>query len=156
MRVLVECKADKLLVEKLGFKAKHIGSKPEIAKILRNSQKCVALIDEDPHSRHNDPYFQYLQIIENKYDVTVRLDKRRKHYIVSLTTNLEDWIIKVVKNMGKNMRDYNLPDDVNSLHRRINYNLKKFDFLLDDIIESDMVRYLKKKIEDGLRETKNL
>ena len=47
---------------------------------------------------------------------------------------LEAWICQIAKDCGIDLKKYNLPNEPYILHQVINYNLNKFEKMIDDLM----------------------
>ena len=148
--IYVECNADKTLVSALGFprrEIKHAHSKGNVCKRLESSRNSKGLVDEDSFSTQ-PRYIEKLKLLSHEDDVKVLYDGRAQNCLIMLCPRLEEWILKVVKEVKVDIGDYNLPNDADRLHKTINIKLKNFENLIEDIKESSrMVKTLERVIK---------
>ena len=74
-------------------------------------------------------------------------DPSRGNYVVVICPRLEDWILKTAQVTNVDVMKYGLPSDGESLHKRINGNLDRFENLIKDLENCSRVKNLKKLIE---------
>jgi hypothetical protein len=145
----VECNADKTLVSALGVprsEIKHAHSKGNVCKRLESSRNSKGLVDEDPFSTQ-PRYIEKLKLLSYEGEIKVLYDGRAQNCLIMLCLRLEEWILKVVKEVKVDIGDYNLPDDADRLHKTINIKLKNFESLMEDMKEkSRMLKTLEKVI----------
>jgi len=92
-------------------------------------------VDEDPFSAQ-PRYIEKLRLLSYEDDVKVLYDGRAQNCLIMLCPRLEEWILKVVKEVKVDIGDYNLPNDADRLHKTINIKLKNLENLIEDIKES--------------------
>lgn len=145
----MECKPDYVLVKKVANiprkKVIHAGNKAEVCKRLRKRSNCIGLVDEDPGS--GQPcYLKEMNKEKELGDLKVFSDKNGNRLIM-LCPRLEAWILRNAAEANVDVKRYNLPDDDVKLHRIININIKKFEKLIDDLIDCEKIKSLKQLLE---------
>ncbi len=149
--IYVECKPDYLLVKSITTIPKklinHAGNKSEGYKNLKKLEMCIGLVDEDPFSVQ-PPYFAGLEVEDlSSYELKVLHDPSRDNHVVVICPRLEDWILKTAQVTNVNVMKYGLPSDGESLHKKINGNLDRFENLIKDLENCSRVKNLRKLIE---------
>lgn len=143
--IYVECIPDKALVKILGIpgnKIFHAGGKGNICSRLKYSKNSLGLIDEDPHSPQPN-YIKKLKFQFKEYSIKVLYDDELENYLIVLCPRLEEWILKAAKEININMVDYQLPNEAMELHKVINTRIKKFENLVQSILQkSPMLKAL--------------
>lgn len=151
--IYTECKPDSTLVKLLRISKKqiiHLGCKPEVCKQLAKREDWKGLVDEDP-SRVQPPYLKRLQVKKNlsNYGLKILSDNSKNNDLIVLCPRLEEWVLKAVKDAKIDIKQYNLPDDGEQLHKVINIDLKKFEKLVNDLKgKSKMMKALEKSIKE--------
>ena len=151
--IYTECKPDSTLVKLLRISKKqiiHLGCKPEVCKQLAKREDWKGLVDEDP-SRVQPPYLKRLQVNKNlsNYGLKILSDNSKNNDLIVLCPRLEEWVLKAVKDAKIDIKQYNLPDDGEQLHKVINIDLKKFEKLVNDLKgKSKMMKALEKSIKE--------
>jgi hypothetical protein len=146
--ILVECKADKVLVLSLGARAvEHGDNKAGICNRLQKMTHATAMVDEDPGATGAPSYLRRLQQIENYGDLGLKVlyDAERKNYVIVLRPRLEDWCLKAGRQAGVPLERYDLPADPDGLHRLINLHISKFQEWLNALKNADSPRARKLK-----------
>ena len=148
-----ECNPDSVLVSTLGIHKKeiiHLGGKPNVCKQLEKRENCRGLIDEDPFSVQ-PPYLKKLQVKEDLSDYGLKIldDNYRNNDLIILCPRLEEWVLKAAKEAKIDIKKYNLPNDGERLHKKINISIDKFEKLIIDLKgKSKMMKALEKSIKD--------
>jgi hypothetical protein len=151
-----ECKPDSALVRTLGIPKKeiiHLAGKPNVCKRLENRENCRGLIDEDPFSVQ-PPYLKKLQVKEDLsgYGLKILDDNYHNNDLIILCPRLEEWVLKAVKEAKIDIKKYNLPDDGERLHKKINISIDKFEKLIKDLKgKSKMMKALEKSIKNRMQ-----
>ena len=136
--IYVECNPDEALMQIFGFykrNIKHSSGKTRIAKILEKNQGQMALVDEDPDVIPI-PYFNKpdFSLIKQEDGYVIKKDIKREHIIIEIQPYLEEWVINACREASVNIKEFNLPNDPNSLHHIINNNLRKFQNLVNELL----------------------
>ena len=134
----VECNPDEVLMQIYGFfkrTIKHSSGKSRIGKLLERSQGRIALVDEDPEGTPI-PYFNntHFSLVKQEDGYVIKKDIRRGHTIIEIQPYLEEWVLDACREASVNIRDYNLPNNPISLHHIINNNIKKFQNLIEELL----------------------
>ena len=133
--IYVECKPDETLVKALGISGKvieHRSGKGSVCKRLEESINSKGLVDEDPLSAQPS-YIKKLTLRSQKHDIKLLYDENAKNYLIMLCANLEEWILKATKDAEINIKNYNLPDNIDELHKILNTKIGKFTNLLQNL-----------------------
>ena len=139
-RIFIECKTDKVLVLKLGFKKCVIcaGGIGEVCNKLKESINSCGLVDEDTYKRgRSPPYMENLlqnYLIQNNHDIKIAYDQKRNNYLIVLCPDRETWIIQTARVLGISLRNYKLPDDTDKFKMITLANPNKVEKLLEDIL----------------------
>ena len=144
--MFVECNADEALVRYLtGLSRRQINhelkGKAAICIRLSNGRDEVGMVDEDPDSVQ-PPYLRSIRLSEDltNHGIRVYEDDPRRNRLVVLCPRLEEWIIRTVQDAGLSMGAYGLPDSAITLHRVINYDLRKLQRLLEALSSASSIR----------------
>jgi len=146
--IYVECKPDFTLVKTLGIPKKeiiHSRGKPNVCKQLEKQGNCKGLLDEDPFTTQ-PPYLKKLLIKRDlsEYDLILLNDAHRNNDLVILCPRLEEWVLKAAREVKIDVRNYNLPNDAERLHKVVNINIGKFELLIRDLnAKSNKIEMLK-------------
>ena len=89
-------------------------------------------MDEDPLSAQPS-YIKKLTLRSQKHDIKLLYDENAKNYLIMLCPNLEEWILKATKDAEINIKNYNLPDNIDELHKILNTKIGKFTNLLQNL-----------------------
>lgn len=126
--IFVECDPDRVLVCSLGISRRevvHAGNKPGVCRRLKRCSNCKGLVDEDPHSVQPS-YLCGLTVVDGRDGVRVLYDSRRSNFLVVLCPRLEEWVLRVAREAGVDLRNYGLPNDGGALHRMVNLKINRF------------------------------
>jgi len=150
--IVVECNADKLFINRMGFSKKtihHAGCKGKVLEIVRKSKKAVGIIDEDPDSEQPGEFKRYNPVEKGKAITLLKKSKDDTKYLIRISPDLEHWILKRAKENKINPKNFSLPDTPGALHSltRIKKNKKFIDFL-SALINADSEI---KKIQEWIR-----
>ncbi len=144
--IFVECKPDELLVRRIsGLPRREVvhelKGKYEICERLAKQRDCIGILDEDPGS-HVPAYLtrisQYNDILQ--HGLRIFEDGARNNRAILLRPKLEDWLLRAAADARLAMSSFGLPNSPSALHRVINVDLRKFERLLDDLLNADIVR----------------
>lgn len=130
--IVVECKPDKALIQKLSNSSKiiHAPNKSEAVKFINKIGKLTIIIDEDPDS--NQPkILDSLNLLEDKS--SIKILGNSNCIVIILSPRLEEWIIEAAKEANIDMNRYGLSNDPNQLHRIINRRINNLKRLICDI-----------------------
>mgnify|MGYP005843889063 CR=1 FL=1 len=143
----VECDADQTLVMTLGVprkEIKHVHAKGNVCNRLEKGRRTKGLIDEDPLSLQ-PRYVRRLRLLSDEKQIKLYHDKIAENYLIMLCPRLEEWVLKVAREVGIDISEYGLPDDADKLHTALNIKskLENFEKLIEDIKErSGMLKTL--------------
>lgn len=135
MRYFAECKPDTLLVKLLaGREVDHLGGKSRLIKrMVRSGESSKGLIDEDPQSPQ-PPLLRRFKLLCDERSVNLKIyEDEYGNRLITLSPNLEEWIISSAKEAGIDLESYGLPDKSEDFHRIINLDLRKFQKLISDL-----------------------
>ena len=138
--VIVECNPDEYLVRQVlgevSETIKHGGGKGNVLRKLRDEQRAVGVIDEDPGSSQPRDMKNYderdsLETIK----VMKRADDEAKT-LIQLSPDIEGWLIRRAQENGISLMDYSLPDNRKEMHdiHHIEKN-ESFQRLVSKLIE---------------------
>jgi hypothetical protein len=134
--IVVECNADELFIEKMGFGKKvihHAGCKGEVLKKVRKQTKtkAVGIIDEDPNSEQPGELRKYKPTDEKGAIKLLEARNNKDKALIQISPDLEHWLLKRAKENKINPKDLSLPNTAKGLHSltRIKRNTKFIDFL---------------------------
>ena len=146
--IYVECKPDAILVRAVTKLPRReviheIKGKYEIAKRLSSAEHSDAVVDEDPQSSQ-PAYLSALEPVQDLPEVGLRLllDTRRSNRVVILRPRLEEWIIYAATEEGLELDRRGLPNRGPALHSVINFDLRKFERVVQDLRNSERLRAL--------------
>jgi hypothetical protein len=146
MKIYVECKPDEVLLKSLGIKEitiEHAHGKGNICNKLKKNKNAFGLLDEDPQSVQ-PKYLKNLKCkIINEFNIKLFYDENSNNFLIILCPRLEEWILESVKELKIDIKEYNLPDDANNLHKIINAKLSDFEKLICKLKESKRIKKLK-------------
>ena len=134
----IECNPDEVLIQMYGFfksRIKHSYGKSRIGKLLEKNRERIALVDEDPEGTPI-PYFKNtnFSLVKQEDGYAIKNDTKMGHTIIEIKPYLEEWVIDACREASVNIRDYNLPNNPISLHHIINSNIKKFQNLIEELL----------------------
>ena len=143
----VEGKPDRILALKLtglpGSEILRERNKSEVLKRLVEQSNCLAIVDEDPG--HSPPsYLDRMQVATNLSNLGFRVLEHRAqgNRVILLCPRIEEWIIQAAEDSDLRLdyRRYNLPHNAVQLHQVINFDLRKLERLIDDLMQSGAPR----------------
>jgi len=143
-------------VRTLGLSKKQIicqQGKPEVCKQLGKQENWIGLVDEDPFSVQPS-YLKRMPMKEDLpvYGLKILKDTSKNNDVIILCPRLEEWILKAAKEAKIDIKRYNLPDDGYQLHKVINFNLRKFEKLVNDLKgKSEMIKALEISIKRKMK-----
>jgi len=142
--IYVECSPDKTLVRALGISRKeieHAYNKGNVCNKLMKTRNSKGLVDEDPSSAQPS-YINRLRLHAQEHDVKLLCEEKNQNFLIVLLPRLEEWILKVVKEMKIDISEYTLPDNPKDFHTAINMKLERFHRLIEDIKGSHALKTL--------------
>lgn len=149
--IYVECNPDETLVKILGFSRKqitHAFGKGNICNKLEKTKNTLGLVDEDPQSAQ-PKYLKRLKPRKQEDGIKVWQDTKRGNFIVMLCPRLEGWITQVSKKDKLDITKYQLPNDADRLHGKINLQSEKFEkFLIDALPVSTGLKNLQRILKE--------
>ncbi len=144
--IFVECKPDELLVRRItGLPRREIvhelKGKYEICQRLSGQSGHIGLLDDDP-GKFVPPYLQRISLSHytEQHGLKEHVDRRRGNRVISLCPEMESWILTASREAFIVPGDYGLPNSPSALHRVINVDLRKFERLLDELLNADIAR----------------
>lgn len=147
--IFVECYADITLVKSIiNLPGKEIAhefkGKGGICARLRENTNHVGLVDEDPASTQ-PLYIKESRVVEDFQETNLKVlyHSSGNSFIVVLCPTLEEWILRAAREINVDVLRYSLPDNAKKLHNVINFDLRKFEKLLDDLKNSSRLKKLK-------------
>ncbi len=151
----VECDPDVALVRSLTAVSKkwitHHNGKNELLRKLLRQTDSIGMMDKDPSSIQPTGYlrrFIPLDFDEN-HGIEILHHTQGHNRLVILYPRLEEWIIESARRVNIRLDDYNLPTHGNELHGEINYKIKRFEELLEDLkLSSDRVKALQTRLTE--------
>ncbi len=157
--IFVECNVDFTLVKSLGVSKKeitHSHCKGNVCNKLRKSNKSKGMVDDDPGAAQPS-YIKQLELKTNIYGIKLLLDRKNGNLLIVLCPRLEEWVLKVARDEGVDVSDYNLPNNADQLHKVINSKLRDFENLLSSLkaANSDALLALENFIKGPLEDNPN-
>lgn len=147
--IFVECYADITLVKYIiNLPGKEIAhefkGKGGVCGRLRERPHRLGLVDEDPSSPQ-PLYITESRIVEDLQEANLRVlhHSSGNNYLIVLCPRLEEWILGAAREISVDVLKYSLPDSAKSLHNVINFDLRKFEKLLDELKNSSRIKNLK-------------
>ena len=151
----VECDPDVALVSSLTSvpprRIMHHQGKSELIRKLLKQNDSVRLIDKDPSSIQPTLYLQRFQVLSysDSDGIEILHHNQGHNRLIVLYPRLEEWVIESARKANVSLRNYNLPTTGNELHEVINFKIKRFEELLDDLKQSsERVKVLKKRLTE--------
>lgn len=135
--IYLECNPDEVLVETLGIpkqEMRHEGGIGGVCNRLKKSQNTKGLVDEDPRGTR-PRYVQTLTLCSNEQDIKVFYDKSAENYLLMLCPRLEGWVLGAARKARVDVTQYGFPDEEDKLHKMVNFKLKDFEKLLNDLMQ---------------------
>ncbi|MDQ1351627.1 MAG: hypothetical protein QG657_1932 [Acidobacteriota bacterium] len=150
--IVVECNADQLLMECMGFPKRqidHAGCKGKVVNRVKKLPKAVGIIDEDPGSEQPGELKNYkasktsgtIKFLENKND--------KGKCLIQISPDLEHWVLKRAKANNIKPKDFSLPDNPKDLHSLTGIKKSKYPNFLIRLIDSDIEI---KKMQEWIRQ----
>jgi hypothetical protein len=152
--IVVECYADELLIIKMGFAKKkihHAGGKGKVLNKVRKLPNAIGIVDEDPNSEQPGELNKY-EVIQKKKTITFLKNKNTQgKFLIQISPDLEDWMLKRAKANKINPVDFSLPEKARELHRLtdIKKNKKYTDFIDKIIASDDEIKVMKEWINNA-------
>ncbi len=149
MRVLVECFADKALVDIMNISnmiVEHAHGKENICRKLSKETGLIGLMDEDPEANQHSYLQQLFQFSEPiiTHGLIVLEDLHRKNRLILFRPRLEEWILRIAHQTRISPSRYGLPTNPDALHQKnIRYLNNRKKFLQALFKESIPLRFFK-------------
>ena len=151
--IYVECKPDQILVQVLlnlpNKDVVHAQNKSHLFARLSKRSDTIGIADEDPGSPQ-PKYLSGLSIVQDipAQGLKIFEDSAHNNRVVLLSPKLEDWILLAARDAQVSLSDrrYNLPTSPTSLHREINFDLRKFLRLASDLKETQWFTSLRESL----------
>lgn len=147
--ILVECYLDEYIVISLGFSKrtiKHCNGKGNVLKLLRSSIGKIGLVDEDIESSQPKDINLYQEIEKTQNLKLCKNKENSDKYLIIISDNIEDWIVKVVENENINLKEYRLSkSDILDKTPQFEQSAR-FQKLLKDLLKCNEFLTLKKWI----------
>ncbi len=130
--------------------------KTEVLKALKEESEkhIVGVVDEDP-DKNQPPLLRNFEEFANDERANIRILRLDKAKLIILRPRVEEWILKVARNSGLNVREYGLPEDADKLHERLRPKRlkeqkihKKFREFLGDLTDKHELRTLLSFLQD--------
>jgi len=136
--IIVECNNDETLVKVLGIKKKDIDHQPgksRVIKALLKDRGRLGIVDSDPGKSQPKECLSFNRIEETQ-DLTL-LCKGNAHLCV-IYPDLEGWIIKRAKLNHYDLKEYDIPDTAQDMHKVPDLHLGKgYTELLERLFKED-------------------
>ncbi len=152
LEIVLECNPDEALVKSLGFTRKQVTHQPNKGSVfnyLEKNPSCVGIVDEDPGSAAPGHFAKYKKQGDTRFDIDVYSYPNRQTRLLVLKPRLEEWILKHAEGNGVRVTNYSLPQNGHQLHKVINERISKFEALLNELVDSEPLQYLKSLISAG-------
>ena len=127
--------------------------KTEVLKKLREESEkhIVGVVDEDPDK--NPPLLlRNFEEFANDERANIRILRLNEAKLIILRPRVEEWILKVARNSGLNVKKYGLPEDAVKLHRYLKPSrqgiLNRFRTFMEDLADKHELRTLLSFLQD--------
>ena len=124
------------------------------ALIEESKEHIVGVVDEDP-DKTQPPLLRNFEEFANDERANIRILRLNKAKLIILRPRVEEWIPKVARNSGLDVKKYGLPEDADKLHERLKPKRlkeqkihKKFREFLGDLTDSNELRTLLSFLQD--------
>ncbi len=130
--------------------------KTKVLKALKEESKehIVGVVDEDP-DKNQPPLLRNFEEFANDERANIRILRLNEAKLIILRPRVEEWILKVARNSGLDVKKYGLPEDADKLHERLKPKRlreqkihKKFREFLGDLTDSHELRTLLSFLQD--------
>lgn len=157
--IIVECGPDEFVIGSIVSdpekQIKHGGGKGNVLKKVRDKQRVVGVIDEDPNSAQPREMSRY---VEKDTRETAKLLKREDDEaksLIQLSPDIEGWLISRAKENNISLEHYGLPDDRREMHD-IHHIERNMDFqrFVSELINTgdDEVNAIRRWIREAIVE----
>ncbi len=150
--IFIECDADEVLVQELGFTRKqfnHEGGKYEICKRIIKLKNSIGLIEYDDGKTHPLYLTNHCLLTKEKLGVETYFDRVRDNKLIVIHNDLEGWIISITQKMGIDVeRDFGLSNKRHQMHKEMPGRLNSFRKLVKHLVASTApeMMYLKEEL----------
>jgi uncharacterized protein (DUF1778 family) len=153
--VYLECFADEILIRYLGITKKQIDhhkGRTRIVNSLKQSDTCLAVVDEDPQTP-TPAYLKECKLIDTTHYIKHLKHTKNKQHIFVLQPRLEDWLIKAAKASKIKLTDFGLPDTYEKLHLVLHNEKVKYEAFLRalDKAQSPALNHFRKLLKNYAR-----
>ncbi len=156
--IVVECNADQLLIESMGFQKKmidHAGSKGNVVNRVKKLPKAVGIIDEDPRSEQPSELRNYKTSKESEESGTIKFLENKNDKakcLIQISPDLEHWVLKRAKANNIKPKDFSLPDNPKDLHSLTGIKKSKYPSFLLKLINTDIeIKKMQEWIKQALK-----
>ena len=131
-------------------------NKTEVLKELKKKREehIVGVVDEDP-DKTQPPLLRNFEEFANDERANIRILRLNEAKLIILRPRFEEWILKVARNSGLDVKKYGLPEDGDKLHERLKPKRlkeqkihKKFREFLGDLTDRHELRTLLSFLQD--------
>lgn len=141
--IVVECKPDVALCEKLGFPPKSIQhravfGKGEVLKRMEESQGVRLVLDEDP-LQGQPPSLRGLPV-EDLPQYHLKVARKGQNKVIIFCPRLEEWLLWLARQADVDPAQHGLPTEAKGLHKVINKRLDNLEKFLKDLLTKQKSR----------------
>ena len=136
-KVFLEGKTDFVFVRALGIPRKNarvLDSKGEVCNYLAKHSEAIGLVDEDPGDTPSK-YLQKLKMTDLEHALLLYQDTKNNNKVVALRPRLEEWLLRICKQSGVKMSEFNLPDKPKELHYFLPQHPEHLEKLIRHLLE---------------------
>jgi hypothetical protein len=117
LNIVPECYVDTKVAEIVGRARKynHQHGCGNVANELKNKLKdniALGIVDEDKNKGAVSKYFVEFNIVKTENNLVLKKHKERKHYLVLVCPEMEEWLLNDGKAVGIAPSDFDLPKDL--------------------------------------------
>ena len=174
--IITECYVDSNLLEtlvptKIGYNKQHGCN--NVVKLMQErlgDSFAVGIVDKDKRELDYLKEFTKIDEVEDRLYLWRHGNNNLHHYIIQISPEVEPWLLMIVNELGLNMSNYELPNDLEALYdyakQRSSKNDPNFRDLFSDFRRADhlvinklkfWVSYLKEKnYKADIKELKNV
>jgi len=154
MKIIVECYSDEFLIRTMGIPKKiieHQGGKGKVMARVKYYTQAIGMVDEDPYKSSPKDMENYRKIKSfEDTDIYKRNNDDNKTLIV-LKPDLEGWLLKRAKKSRISITKYEIPDNVEWLHRPHICRERNFkDFVKEVVNKDDEAKIITKWIKEAI------
>jgi len=127
--------------------------KTEVLKALKEESEeyIVGVVDEDP-DRSRPPLLRNFEEFANEECANIRILRLNKAKLIILRPRVEEWILKVARNSGLDVKKYGLHEDAVKLHKHLKPSrqeiLNRFRTFVEDLTDRHELRTLLSFLQD--------